>query len=171
MYYDKLQEITAPLKKDRKTMIFLIVPPLIIAGFFLVFSIVTLNPKGVIAVAFFVLFGLLGLSRIIELNRLLKQINTVSARNINKTYEVALYRPKIKYLMRTAGKYSVYLYGIIVYDGNKNKYFYFLDEEIYRPNSAEYQKFQEEFYKAKSIRCFENTKVISDIEKHPYFSE
>lgn len=94
--------------------------------------------------------------------------------NTNKTYDVKLKSPRVKFLLISEGRHSFsrLLLGIVLIDGNKNRYFYILPETVllnWEEFVSAQNKIKERCNREICIQCYENTNVIRSVEKDVHF--
>ena len=123
----------------------------------------------VIGVVLFILF-VFSFNGITEDNHLLQQLSSIcSNQMLNKTYEKRIKCSTIKLYTRHFSKTSSYVFGVVLTDENKNKYYYFFDEKIMSYYDIDHKALKNKFHRELDIKCFENTSIIKTIENNPYF--
>lgn len=171
MYIHDVKKAQKCVKRDRRCNIFLlicclfIVTPTLVATFIEVHALILM-----FLIGFFAGF-LIAVFSIITNNRLLKQLSIIE-NNISliKTYQVKAQSPKIAFLTHQEihGRPRIYTpraYGVTITDSNKNKYYYFFNEDMLCDQDnvdAVRSKFSEDI----TIECYENTKVVKSINKN-----
>lgn len=172
MYYDKIEKQKKHIKKLYTysicgVMFFIAFSVSFIVLFFKNHDLISL-----LASLFFLGFATICILSVIEKHQILRQYSIITTdKVINKIHEVKLYRPKIKFMVRGTGYkgHTPTYYGITFIDANKNKYYYFFDEEIDRPLKAELKQIEEKLWKELTLQCYENTSIVKTIENDPYF--
>ena len=108
----------------------------------------------------------------IKYSRLMKEISVADA---GMTYEMKLYRPKVKMIAHSGFRTSRRRYsrkrryiGITVIDEKKGRYHYFFGE-IWVLSPSEVKKIKEKLCRDISIECYKNTSIVKIIENDPYF--
>ena len=123
----------------------------------------------IFGIVFFVLF-IFSFSNIIENNNLSEQLSYICDNQaLNKTYEKQIHCRKIKLYTRYFTKRSSYVFGIVLIDESKNKYYYFFDEKIMSIYNINYKSLKNKFCKDIDLLCFKNTSIIKTMENNPYF--
>lgn len=173
MNYNKLEAYKKPLLKSRRASRIWSILFLAFAGFWGVLGLVFGEPKVILAMVIFLIPVIFFWLSIRADERVLAQLDRIQKnQTLNKTYEKRLYRPNFQYMTRSAGKYGGYLYGIYFLDENKNKYYYFLNAEMYYSRfgfGETHKQLQEKFYRELYVQCYENTTIIKTIENDSYF--
>ena len=169
MYYDKLEKQKKFVLRERNISIFCIVVFSLVLLFWIVGSVFNLN------CIFFAVLSLamllFGIKLLIRDARILKQISLVDENKaINKTNEIKLYRPKIKFVIMSEFRsyYSPTYVGITIIDCKKNKYYYFFDEKM-RYSQEDINRIREKFYQELYIQCYDKTQIVKTIQKDPNF--
>lgn len=172
MYYDKIEKQKKHIKKLYTDAIGATIFFGAFSVLFIVLLFISYDWRCLLLGSLFLIVSIICLSAVIERRKLLRQFSTIlNNKAINKTYNVSLYRPKIKFLVRGTGYkgHTPTYYGITFIDANKNKYYYFFDEEIDSPLKAELKQIEEKLWKELTLQCYENTSIVKTIENDPYF--
>ena len=156
------------IKHSVLTCIFAI-PGLILAVF--TFGKTSPLPMLVISLVFFVPAAIL-LVDVMKRKSICKQY--ASIQNSQKTYDVKLKSPKVKFLLVAEGRqsFSKSLWGIVLIDENKNRYYYILPEVVlldWENLILEQNKMKEKFNREICVQCYENTNVIRSVDKNIHF--
>ena len=172
MYYDKIEKQKRFIKK---LYTYSVAGTIFFAAFcvsFIVLFFKNYDLSSLFASLFFLIFVIICILSIIEKHQILRQCSIITIdKVINKTHDVKIYRPKIKFMTRGTGykgRTPAY-YGITFIDANKNKFYYFFDEEITRPYKNELKRVEEKLWKELTFQCYENTSIVKTIDNDPYF--
>ena len=169
MYYDKLRNYRKIILKDRKINIFLLIMESLPVPF--IMWAMLKDFRAIFILLILLILILLSIIWITDNNRLLNQFSSIEKNNtLNQTYQHILHYPKVIFLRVSGCRASLSpdYYGIMILDGNKNKYYYFFEEPL-RHDKDSMDKIFKKFNKEISIQCYENTFIIKTIEKAPYF--
>ena len=171
MYIHDVKKAQKCVLRDRRHNIFWLVFCLFFFSLFL--AVIFKEVSALFLVLLFVFGGggLIAIGAIIKNNRLLKQLSIIE-NNISliKTYQVKAQSPKIAFLTHQEIHarptfHTPRAYGVTITDSNKNKYYYFFNEDMLCDQdnvNAVRSKFSEEI----TIECYENTKVVKSINKN-----
>ena len=102
---------------------------------------------------------------------LLRELNGIAIeKTINKTHTVSLYRPHVRAMVRSRGRYSfsTECYGIRIIAPDKKKYYYFFDGLMLLDKEG-WKRIEEKFYRDLTLQYYQGTNIIRTIENDPYF--
>ena len=182
MYYDKLKTYKKCIQRERKFSVFYVVFSSVGVLFCLIelLSLFSVKVSFLSLLLFFLFFGLpflllllFGMRLLKKADRILKQLSDIEKNKvINKTFEINLYRPKIKFMTKSefGRRYRLtreYI-GITIIDHDKNEYYYFFDECM-NYSKENINRTYEKFYRSLSIQCYQGTSIIRTIQNDPYF--
>lgn len=170
MNYDKFQDCKETLKDLRFKGIAISVAFTVLSVAVCIFAFIRMRFSLFVATLISLTIACIGLSSAIKHNKILKQITKIES---NHTYEVKIYRPKIRHMTHTEirSKYrsNIYYYGITFSDESKKKYYFFFNFEMLNLSKIEIKKIEEKLWRELTLQCYENTSIIKTIENDPYF--
>lgn len=166
----KLERIKDQIKMSRNSSAFMFA----FATIFLVanLKLISFDNMGILVYAVSGALGVYSVFMFIKYSRLLKEISVADP---GMTYEMKLYRPKVKMIAHSGFRTSRRRYsrekrfiGITFIDEKKGRYHYFFgDTWVISP--SEVKDLKEKFYRDISIECYKNTHIVKLIENDPYF--
>ncbi len=171
MYYDKFEARKEPLKKLRFDGIALTIFFGAFSATLWIFSFIVIKLWLFITALILSVITYVTLSSAIEHHKILKQFKKIK---LSDTYEIKLYRPKIRLMRHSESIYgrpktNVYYYGITFLDANKKKYYFFFNFEMINLSKLDIKKIEEKLWRELTLQCYENTSIVKTIENDPYF--
>ncbi len=134
--------------------------------------------RAVICLLLFIVFPVIIIKKIINDNRLIKQISFVEDnKKINKTYNVKLCNSSVNWLVDTGpggrirhSSSSYFCYGIYLVDKNKKKY-YILYDEIKTHTFKDIKRLESRYSCEFTIQCYEGTTIVKTVDNAPFCFE